>query len=435
MSILFYKRPQYVAKKNGFITACEETGEGTDCGKIAIPSELSFEKVICNKCSPPCSLQDFLNYLIYVAGEAENLQFYLWMVDYYQRFRKAPKADKMRSPKWRGEVHKKTAPRIPDKALANLGEKDMDIYSEDISDASTFQGEQSAFTDEYTQTQDSLGFPMSLVNGKSETSSPHWQQNSPGSQPFRNEIDRIIAHYLLPNSPRILNLTHNDRAAALRALHHTTHPSALQPIKRMLDSTLRNRSHPNFVRWSICNGNKQWVYGLRVFALANMIVGFVIAITLILSHASRYWRILAALVWWFGITNIIAASQGLCVLLHRMHSRQHHVWETAKHPVEEDEAMLLDDDITRTAYENTAAKMPVKMEVFGPPNTFTGERWVSAYERRAWYQKLFEKRIKVQDSGLASIQNKMIRQAEAWALIITVPLTVAFVAIPKGNLF
>ena len=82
MSILFYKRPEYVLKGNGPLKECaRKGGNARDCSNAAIPPELSFENVICNKCSPPCSLQDFLDYLTYVSHDAENLQFYLWMVD------------------------------------------------------------------------------------------------------------------------------------------------------------------------------------------------------------------------------------------------------------------------------------------------------------------------------------------------------------------
>ena len=176
--------------------------------------------------------------------------------------------------------------------------------------------------------------------------------------------------------------------------------------------------------------------GLRVFAITNITIGFAIAIVLTLSHYSRYWRIFAALEWWFGIANIIAASQGLCVLLHRMHSRQYHAWETASYSLEDDERMLKGHlDIDYISYEDTKPKWPVKMEVFGPANNYGGEEWVNTYPRKPWYRKLFEKRVEVKDHGLRSMQNRMIRQAEAWALLITIPVTIAFCAIPPANLF
>ena len=48
----------------------------------------------------PCSIPDFLDYLIYVAHDAENLQFFLWLRDYTKRFNNLAPAQKRLSPKW-----------------------------------------------------------------------------------------------------------------------------------------------------------------------------------------------------------------------------------------------------------------------------------------------------------------------------------------------
>lgn len=62
MSILWYKRPDYVAKVPGpmNLTQCQIYVERTQKHKRAIPPELSFENVIQNKALPPCALQDFM---------------------------------------------------------------------------------------------------------------------------------------------------------------------------------------------------------------------------------------------------------------------------------------------------------------------------------------------------------------------------------------
>lgn len=46
------------------------------------------------------SLNDFMNYLIYVERSAENLQFYLWHQDYVKRFKDAKTSDLTLSPEW-----------------------------------------------------------------------------------------------------------------------------------------------------------------------------------------------------------------------------------------------------------------------------------------------------------------------------------------------
>jgi hypothetical protein len=47
-------------------------------------------------------------------------------------------------------------------------------------------------------------------------------------------------------------------------------------------------------------------------------LGFIIAIVLTLSRASRWWRIFEAPVWWLGIPTMVAAYKGLCVILHKL---------------------------------------------------------------------------------------------------------------------
>ena len=265
MSILFFKKPPYVAPERGPLSVGQISGHPSTeaCASAAIPAELSFENVICNKCAPPCSLQDFLNYLMYVAHDAENLQFYLWMIDYHQRFRNAPQAEKDLSPRWTGIMP--TDPAEREERAVHFDSPDLDKHSEDISSAaSEWEGE---LSDIYTKTTDTLKCSVpavretTLPSGKKEDNMSSYFAAANQKQPFRTEINRIVNHYLAPGAPRELNLSHDDRATVLRALQYTTHPSALNLVKRMLDTTLRNQSHPNFVRWSICNGNTQWTIG------------------------------------------------------------------------------------------------------------------------------------------------------------------------------
>lgn len=386
-------------------------------------------------------MQDFIDYLAYVTHDAENLQFYLWLVDYHRRFRNAPSEEIALSPKWSLDDSPSSprhsgnsghsAPGYSDKTLSVLGLNGFDaIEEEDISNASMLEDRPSP----YTATLGTLKFSeIPLAETKPHDGS---QRRSNNAQPFRMEINRIVAHYIAPGSPRELNLSHKDRVAVLYALHRTTHPSAFDPIKTVLDLTLRNQSHPNFVRWSICNGNKPWTIFLRTFAVCNIVVGFIIAILLTLSRASRWFRILAALEWWFGITNLIAAYQGLCVLLLRRHTREVRPWEMDEsgrnYALDDEEAGLRHSKIL---YEETKSRWPVKMELFGPPNMSENDTWMDRYSMKSIFRKTFEKEVPTQDRGLHVMQNKIVRQAEAWAFIITVPLTIFFTALPKGNLY
>jgi len=76
------------------------------------------------------------------------------------------------------------------------------------------------------------------------------------------------------------------------------------------------------------------------------------------------------------------------------------------------------------------------METFGPKNSFDQERWVSDYGKKPLLTKVFhEKCVWTQDETLRLLQDKIVLGAYLWGLIMTVPLTAAFVAIPMGNSF
>jgi len=48
----------------------------------------------------PCSLTDFMDYLVYVEHNAESLQFFLWYYDYLQRWAGLLPRQKALSPVW-----------------------------------------------------------------------------------------------------------------------------------------------------------------------------------------------------------------------------------------------------------------------------------------------------------------------------------------------
>ena len=379
-----------------------------------------------------------MDYLINVRCDAENLQFYLWLVDYFQRFMRAPRSEQYMSPRWNFDNPACSSVNCPHVSRRLSGHTLASIPIQD----NRFQKEE--FPDDFPlDTQQMLYSEVlgSLLPLDPETiSSLHTVEpdDAPYVQPFRNEIDRITSHYLTTGSPRELNLSYKDRTAVLHALRHTTHPSAFFPIRDLLDSILRKEAHPSFIRWSICNGNKPRTIFLRGLGATVLTLGFVTAVLLTLSCASRWWRIFAALPWQFAITNLIAAYQGLCVLLHRRRTRSVKPWEVGD---DEDGINLIQGDnassmnCSTISYTNMKSRWPVKMEVFGSSNGSLKDHWMGKWQKKPLWRKVFDKQVKVNEKGLALVQSKIVRQAEAWALIITIPLTAAFVALPKGNLY
>ena len=133
-------------------------------------------------------------------------------------------------------------------------------------------------------------------------------------QPFREEISRIIAIYIADGSSRQLNLSSKERVLALRALASTTHPSALADIVHTVEWSLRHQAHPNFIRWTICNGNRPRVIFARGLGVAGILGGTISAILITLSGLGRGWRALSAIGFVIGTATLIAAWKGMCVV-------------------------------------------------------------------------------------------------------------------------
>ncbi|MCJ1441089.1 MAG: hypothetical protein MMC23_001575 [Stictis urceolatum] len=483
MSILFYKRPDHVSKEGGPMTAasCQRYAEMTS-GKSSIPPSLSFERVMGNKTMPPCSLQDFLDYLIYVAHDAENLQFYLWVQDYKRRFNALSESEKALSPEWKvDDIHAAPDLRKPgSNSIKSTGEDvlDKDMEEQYLANLKKIAARKSSrpptppAKDIEITALPALSSPPDPVTIES---TQRWKSIT--DQPFRDEISQIITHYLLPSSPRELNLSHKARAALLHALHRTTHPSALSSIEDITCLTLRHHAHPNFIRWSLCNGNKPRVFFLRSMAVAWLILFTLSTLLLILSSKPRWFRIALAPVLWVGMTNLIAAARGLCVLLHRLHTREIHPWELdsarsstpalnksdAKFAEElagghrgdagsySSKAELFRSSASLTAVPSERASLEVidlearpaapaksvslMLSPFGPGNTFEGEEWVRKWGSMGYWQRIRLRKVWVKEEGLRLMQNKIVRQAELWALITTVLVEIGVVFCPVVSVY
>jgi hypothetical protein len=75
------------------------------------------------------------------------------------------------------------------------------------------------------------------------------------------------------------------------------------------------------------------------------------------------------------------------------------------------------------------------METFGPKNSFDHTSWIEKYQEKPLLRRVFDQTTWTQDEALRVLQEKIVLGANLWALIITIPLTVIFVAIPKGNFY
>ncbi|KAJ2973187.1 hypothetical protein NUW58_g9000 [Xylaria curta] len=135
---LNYRRPEYVDKEE-FIrsansAAFDETSDaslksGRSGASSGIPEALTFDKIINGGTCPPCTLRDFMNYLIYIEHSAENLQFFLWYHDYIRRFYEAPISEIALAPEWTRTMEEDTIAKIQKDAASKMN-KDSPLARE-----------------------------------------------------------------------------------------------------------------------------------------------------------------------------------------------------------------------------------------------------------------------------------------------------------------
>lgn len=400
-----------------------------------------------------------MNYLIYVERSAENLQFFLWYRDYVKRFEQAKTSDLALAPEWTPAMEEEAIQRIQreqaekarsKKPSSKTGDVTVDIFkgtdfekgstpmlssrgrsTSDLPEGNRPMGGNNPFG---TPPDTPRGYHQETFSseyvGSSSAATYHTQAsdafttagvNPPFTiQPFRKEIDRVIATYIMDDAPRQLNLSDKEQKAVLQALAHTTHPSAFRIIIMPIESALRRQAHPNFIRWSICNGNPARVFFARGLGAALILLSTAVAIVLTLSKAGRGYRALAAIGWVLGISTLIAAYKGMCVVLHGLHHRHIRPWELFMTEDEEGD-------------EGSHAKR--SFDSFGSGNSYEDEPWVVRYQKRNMIRKIFDREVWIQEPMLRQIQDTIAVQSMLCAVVLSAILTAIFVAVPGGDFF
>ena len=206
----------------------------------------------------------------------------------------------------------------------------------------------------------------------------------------------------------------------------------------MVEASLRGQSHPNFIRWAICNGNKPRVLFVRNSGVAHIVAAVILSLLLVLSHASRWWRLFIFPLFFIGVDIGVAAYKGLCVIIHTNHHRALRPWEQFTEGVSltsfdggpEEEASLSTDDMFNMTSRSRSC---ISLDPFGISNNYSHELWVEKYEQKPLFQKIFTKSVFVQEQAMRLLQDRIVKQSHAWALIISVVLTVLVMALPQAN--
>ena len=385
-----------------------------------------------------------MDFLVYIEHDAENLQFYLWYKDYVKRFFQLPEGDQGLAPEWtpeqaqaeRNAQEKEKPKKIPTEAAAAFKGTDFEAPPKaeagynpfntpprtpnggeyDPSLAPSTNGTQ--FYSEHGSTMRSGGTDHTKKTANAFEAVDALQPFT--VQPFREEISRIIALYIAEDGNRMLNLSARERTTVLKALSVTTHPSALRDVITTVEWTLRHQAHPNFIRWTICNGNPPRQTFARGLGIFGIIGGIVYGIVMCLSSANRGWRALAFLAFLIGISTLFAAWKGMCVVLHGMHHRHLRPWELFAENSDAQSEM----DLKKNSFDS-----------FGSKNSYEDEPWIATYDKRNVIRKIFDREVWIQEPALRSIQDTIFIQAMITAAVIGGVLTAIFLAVPKGNYY
>lgn len=242
-------------------------------------------------------------------------------------------------------------------------------------------------------------------------------------QPFREEMSRIITIYIAEGAPRQLNLSSRERTALLHALEVTTHPTAYRQVFKTIEYTLRGQAHPNFIRWSICNGNRPRVIFARGLGIFLIIAGIITALLITLSTVGRAWRVLAFPLLLLGISTLIAAYKGMCVVLHGLHHRHLRPWEMFE---DESYPRYSEEELKKVSFETFAS---------GQTHSYEDEPWIAKYEKRNVVRKIFDRQTWVEEPALRQIQDTIFIQSMIGAFIGAAIITGIFCAVPHGDLY
>lgn len=208
----------------------------------------------------------------------------------------------------------------------------------------------------------------------------------------------------------------------LRALQNTTHPSAFRLVKTTTEYSLRKQAHPNFIRWTICNGNRPRVIFARGLGIFCITVALIADVLITLSSAGRGYRVIPIIGWLMGISTLIAAWKGMCVVLHGMHHRHLRPWELFA-DCNSDSGHSDDFLLSATALTSNSS------------NSYEDEPWVVKYRSRNVLRKIFDREIWVREPALRQIQDTIFIQAILGALLLSCIFVGIFCAVPHGNLY
>jgi hypothetical protein len=137
----------------------------------------------------------------------------------------------------------------------------------------------------------------------------------------------MIVTFLTSRGSKELNLPSQLRTRTIQAARQSTHPAVFEPVQSHIYDLLLHSSHPNFIRYIVCNGNTPRVWCAHFFGITFMLLGLLEALLCIVYALGRGWRVFSLPLFLFGSAASTGACYGMCIVLHGIHHRQLRPWE------------------------------------------------------------------------------------------------------------
>lgn len=299
------------------------------------------------------------------------------------------------------------------------------------------------------------------ANAASTEKGPQVTQSSADRIPtgtYTTEISNIVSLFLLPNSPKELNIPPTIRSRALEQLSlggkgggggrggtqqqqqqqqdQYDPVEALRPVAEHVYELLRDCSHRNFVRLGVGNGTFETVCVATLLGVANLLAGFALVLVRALAcpgigarprrEAWAAWPL-----WWLGLALVLSGLRGSCFFLLLFSRRQPLPWERFD-----------DDDGGMVGPVSGGEKKGMGEGRGGTErgggNTTEGEegkkksrRPVLALLRRSIGRlMIFDRRVKVQEKHLRLLQRKIVLQSLVGGAVFATLCALVFFWLP-----
>ena len=215
----------------------------------------------------------------------------------------------------------------------------------------------------------------------------------------RAEIETIKKLFLLPGSPKELNIPSPMRRKVLDAITITTDPKIFAPIAEHCHLLLKSCSHRNFIRLGVSNGTFETICVATTLGIVLTLGGFMAMLLLAFvspgfRQCSRWRGIGIWPMWSIGIGLILSGLRGSCFFLLLFSRRQPLPWERFE-----------EDNSAATKRKNTFIRLVSRLMIF-------------------------DRKLKVKDDNLRRLQHKVVAQSLFGGALFATMMVVVFLCLP-----